>query len=427
MDNHFDVIVIGAGASGMMAAGTAATHGRRVLLIEKNKTLGNKLSITGGGRCNITNAEFDIHSLLAQYGSAQQFLYSAFAQFGVQETFDFFDQRGLPIIVQDRKRAFPNTERASDVVGVMQRSVTDAGVVVMADTHVLGFLKHSSGNVVGVETNKGNFSASSYVIATGGMSHPETGSTGDGFQFLRDLGHTVSKPTPNVVPLGVAERWISALSGISNPDVAMHFYSNTKKVFSKRGPLLFTHFGISGPTVLNASSRVADILHSGLVLVHIDMYPEMNIGECEKHIIAIFDQHKNKTLKTIIRDILRIGDADVWSLVFPFLNVPVDLLETKVHSICREQRKSLVRIAKSLPLTITHLMDFDRAVVADGGVVLSEIDMKTMQSKIHSNIYVTGDLLHINRPSGGYSLQLCWTTGFVAGSNVSFTLSGAHQ
>jgi hypothetical protein len=436
MNRYFDVIVIGGGASGMMAAGAAAAPvnnereaseyiykyswgagGRSVLLLEKNDRLGAKLSITGGGRCNITNAEFDIHALLANYGEAQDFLYSAFAQFGVQSAIDFFTSRGLPIVVQDRKRAFPQTERATDVVAVMEKYVRDSGVTVQCDSRVEQFERNSDGGITGVRVNGEIYTAETYIIATGGMSHPETGSTGDGFQFLRDLGHTVQTPTPTIVPLGVTEKWIELLSGQSLLDAKVSFRSNGKKVFDKRGPVLFTHFGLSGPTILNSAYRVSELLHNGFVDVIIDMYPALDIGGYEKYVIELFDANKNKTLKTIIREVLQVGNSDLWQKLFPLLGIDSEILETKVHSITRDQRKQLVALVKSFPLTVNRLMDFDRAVVADGGVVLSEIDMRTMRSRLHPNLAITGDLLHINRPSGGFSLQLCWTTGFVAGVN----------
>ncbi len=416
MNQQYDVIVIGGGASGMMAAATAAKRGKRVLILEKNSRCGAKLSITGGGRCNITNAEYDMHTLLANYGEAQPFLYSAFSQFGVLDTFEFFTSRGLQLVVQDRNRVFPVTERATDVANVMEQSIRDTRVEVHFNTRVEKILQNATGEISGVQTNNGVYAADAYILATGGASHPETGSTGDGFGYLRDLGHTVRAPTPTIVPLGVTEKWIELLSGQSLLDAKVYFASNGKRIFNKRGPVLFTHFGLSGPTILNSAYRVSELLHGGFVDITIDMYPALDIGGYEKYLLELFDQNKNKTLKTIIREVLQIGNAEIWQKMFMKIGIESELLETKVHSITREQRKILVNLVKSFPLTVNRLMDFDRAVVADGGVVLSEIDMRTMQSKLHKNLYITGDLLHINRPSGGFSLQLCWTTGYVAGN-----------
>jgi predicted Rossmann fold flavoprotein len=414
---HYDVVVIGGGASGVMAAGTAAARGLRVLVLEKNNRLGVKLSISGGGRCNITNAETDIHVFLAHYGPAKDFLYSSFAQFGASDTFSFFESRGLHCVVEDRKRAFPYTHRAADVVRVLETELQKYNVDVEYGVSAQR-LETQEGCITKVITDKGEFAANSYILATGGMSHPETGSTGDGFEFLRALGHTVAKPTPSIVPLSVAENYVRALSGIALPDAKVTYYCDSVKQFNKRGPIMFTHFGLSGPTILNSASKVATILSEGDVIAYIDLYPGVDTGAVEERILALFDANKNKTLKTIIGDVMTVGSAATWSVVFADLGINPELLETKVHSVSRDDRKALVKLVKALPFTIIGLMGFDRAVVADGGVVMSEIDTKTMRSKVIDNLYITGDLLHINRPSGGFSLQLCWTTGYVAGVSV---------
>lgn len=410
--NRYDVIVVGGGASGMMAAGTAVARGKRVLIIEKNKTLGNKLSITGGGRCNVTNAEDDIHTLLAHYGKAKDFLYSSFAQFGVKDTFTFFEQKGLPLVVQDRKRAFPHTERAVDVCKVMKDYVR--GCTVLTGKAVQKILL-KDGAIAGVQVGSDTYTAQSYILATGGMSHPETGSTGDGLGWLTTIGHTVKQATPTIVPLATKEAWSKVLSGTSIEHAKIAFFADGKKIFTKSGKILFTHFGLSGPLILNSAGKVAELFEGGTkVTVMIDAYPDTDIGPLEDKIIKTLDTYKNKMLKNVLSEIVPAGMAPGIQLL---LEKEINF-ETKVHSITKEERKKLVHALKSLPLTITNLMGFDRAVVADGGVTLEEIDMKTMRSKLHPNLYITGDLLHINRRSGGYPLQLCWTTGYVAGINV---------
>lgn len=410
---NYDLIVIGGGASGMMAAGRAAERGFRVLLIEKNKKLGEKLRISGGGRCNITNAEEDVHVLLKAYGKAEQFLYALFSQFGVKETFSFFESRGLPLVVQARKRAFPNTEKAEDVVKTLIKYLQSGGVTVLTGKGVTG-VHHDKYGISGIVCGKETYTATNYLFATGSMSHKETGSTGDGFKWLTRLGHTVKEATPTIVPLGTGEEWGHMLAGVSLSFMKITFFVDEKKALSKTGKILFTHFGISGPLILNLAHTVGDLLHSGHVTALIDAYPHTDLGSLEKTIIKVFDANKNKALKNIIKEFAPEGTHKGISVL---LKERLDI-EKKVHLVTKEERKVIVRLLKALPLSITGLMGFDRAVIADGGVVLEEIDMRTMRSKKVPNLFVTGDLLHINRPSGGFSLQLCWSTGYVAGNHV---------
>ena len=411
-EQNFDVIVVGGGASGMMAAGTSALLNKKVLLLEKNRELGKKLKITGGGRCNITNAEYDIRVLLKNYGFAEQFLYSSFSQFGIKETFDFFEKRSLPLVVQARKRAFPKTEKALDVFRVLEKDLKTTGVTIKTGSSVSKILKNGN-TITGVQVGNETYTAHSYILATGGSSHPETGSTGDGFNWLRGLGHKVKSPTPTIVPIKVEDEWVKSLSGISIPNMKITFCVNGKKQFSKTGKLLFTHFGLSGPLILNSAGKVADLLEEGHVTAKIDLFPENDESKLEKKILKVFDENKNKMFKNVIGDILPDG---ITKAILPLLNNTDP--DTKVHSFERVARKNLIAILKALPVTITGLMGFERAVVADGGVDLSEIDTKTMRSKKFENLFITGDLLHINRRSGGFSLQLCWTTGYIAGTNA---------
>lgn len=408
----YDVIVVGGGAAGMMAAGRAAERGRRVLLLEKNKELGKKLSITGGGRCNITNAEEDERTLLKHYGQAEQSLYSLFAQFGVADTFAFFKARGLPLVVQARQRAFPETERAPDVTRVMKQYCADHGVTIKTGSRV-SKIRAQNGGITEVVAGHTSYDADTVILATGGVSHAETGATGDGFEWLRELGHKVAAPTPTIVPLATKESWVHELAGVSLSFMKITFYSRGEKAFSKKGKILFTHFGLSGPLILNSAAQVADLLHAGRVEAKIDVFPDTDHGALEKRILKAFDQHKNKTLRNVLSEFLPEGLAPALPLVLPDID-----FSQRVHSVSKDARKQLMLTLKALPVTIEGLMGFDRAVVADGGVPLSEIDMRTCRSKKYENLYLTGDLLHINRPSGGYSLQLCWTTGYVAGSHA---------
>lgn len=412
MAEHYDVIVVGGGAAGMMAAGRAAERGLRVLLLEKNKQLGKKLSITGGGRCNITNAEENEHLLLAHYGAAERFLYSSFVQFGTDDTFSFFAGLGLPLVVQEGKRAFPKTEKAVDVVRALESYLHKGSVEVRTGVAVQGF-ESDGGMITGVRVKGEVLTADSYILATGGKSRPETGSTGDGFIWLKKLGHTVQDPTPMIVPLAVQDSWVHALAGISLNESKITFFVAGEKNMVLRGRILCTHFGLSGPLIMNTAGEIADLLHAGPVTAAIDVFPTTDLGALDKRVTEVFDANKNKVLKNVMKAIAPAGTANAILSLAPEIDT-----EKKVHSVSKTERKKIVHLLKALPLTITGLMGYERAVVADGGIVLKEIDSRTMRSRKYENLFVTGDLLHISRPSGGYSLQLCWTSGWVAGSNA---------
>jgi predicted Rossmann fold flavoprotein len=408
----YDVIVIGGGAAGMMAAAMAGARGQRVLLLEKNGKLGEKLAISGGGRCNILNAEEDARLLVANYGAAQPFLHSPFATFGMLETYGFFESNGLPLTVQAKQRAFPESEHARDVVDFFRTQLAEAKVIVKLRAPVEE-IRAKSGTIESVVAGGIEYRAPAYVLATGGVSHPETGSTGDGFDWLRDLGHTVIAPTPTIVPLKAKEGWVKDLAGKSVPEAKATFFVNGTRKFSATGPILFTHQGLSGPTILNAAGKVSDLLHEGVVTVEIDMFPKTDLGILDRELRDYFDTSKNKSLKNAFRGFAPNGLSDVLLARLPEIDP-----ETKTHSVTKEQRRLLAELLKGLMLTITGLLGFEKAVVADGGIPLTEIDMRTMRSLKIENLHVVGDLLHISRPSGGYSLQLCWTTGFIAGTNA---------
>jgi len=410
----YDVIVIGGGASGMMSAGTSAHSGKSVLLLEKNKILGQKLNISGGGRCNITNDEDDIRIFLKHYANnkkTDEFLFSAFSKFNKNDSFKFFKDLGLPLVVEARKRAFPYTQKSTDVTMALEKYLKENNVTIKTSSPVTKINKRDE-KIISVQSCGTEYFANSFILATGGISHPETGSTGDGFKWLNDLGHTINPSTPSIVPLAVKEKYIKNLSGISLTFMKITFYIDKVKKFVKKGKILFTHFGLSGPLILNSASAVSELLHEGEVTASIDMYPDTDIGALDDKIIKIFDDNKNKMFKNILAECVPNGMAK--SLI-DIIKIDPD---TKVHSISKIQRRSFVDLLKALPATITGLMGYDRAVVADGGITLDQIDMRTMRSNKIENLYITGDLLDINRPSGGFSLQLCWTTGYLAGTNA---------
>ncbi|HAQ02429.1 hypothetical protein A2467_02855 [Candidatus Nomurabacteria bacterium RIFOXYC2_FULL_36_8] len=408
----WDIIVIGGGASGMMAGAVAGARSKSVLILDKNKSLGEKFKITGGGRCNITNAEPDIHKMLKVYGEGAPFLYSPFSIFGVKDTFQYFESRGLPLVVQARNRVFPITEKALDVFNLLKKDLDKNHVVIKNNCRVIK-INIKNNLVDSVETNDGLYFAKSFILATGGLSHPETGATGDGFNWLKDLGHEVKTPSPNIVPIAVRDAWVKSLAGVTLSFMKITFFLEGKKQFSKIGKILFTHFGLSGPLILNSSRKVSDLLQSGLVRAYIDVFPDTNEGKLEEFVIKTFDANKNKMWRTILKEIVPEGMTKAIELIDTDLDFGI-----KVHSISKESRKKFVKLLKNLPIEVTNLMGYERSVVADGGVSLKEVNMKTMSSKLIPNLYITGDLLNISRNSGGYSLQICWTTGYIAGMSA---------
>ncbi len=409
---HYDVIVIGGGPAGMMAAGTAAKNNKKVLLLEKNNDLGEKLKITGGGRCNITNYELDNRKLLEHYGENARFLHSPFSQFSVKDTFTFFEKKKLPLVTQARNRVFPKSEKAYDVYKVMKEYIQKNGVEIKYQSPVKD-IQIKSGKISAVDTQQYRYTAEKVIISVGGVAYPETGSTGDGFKWMKKIGHTIHTPTPNIVPLRSDDFWIKHLSGTSLSFMKISFFSNGKKSFSKTGKILFTHFGLSSPLILNSSKQVADLLNQGVVTAEIDLFPDTDKGSLDKRILKIFEAHKNKNINNALTALLPKRVAEVIHDLARLENP-----HKKVNEVTAEERKRLLELMKHLPLTISGLMGLDRAVIADGGIPLEEIDTKTMQSKKFSNLYIIGDMLHVNRPSGGYSLQLCWTTGYVAGMHI---------
>jgi len=326
---------------------------------------------------------------------------------------DFFENLGLPLVTEARNRVFPKSQKSMDVLKALEKYCAQKNIEIKTNETVVKIIseKNDDGEkITAVKTKTGNYYAKNFILTTGGTSHPETGSTGDAFKWLPKLGHSIKEPTPNVVPLKVKDSWIEKISGVSIDNVKIQFLVNGQKSFTKQGRILFTHFGLSGPMILNLAYKVKDLLYVGKVEAKISLEPDLNTGQLEKKIIKIFDKYKNKDLKNILSEILPKGLEFVFQDLLPDFD-----WGKKVHSITKDERKEIVNLMKNITVEIEGLMGMDRAVVSDGGVNLKEVNTKTMQSKIIENLYFAGDVLDVNRPSGGYSLQLCWTTGFVAG------------
>jgi predicted Rossmann fold flavoprotein len=413
VDKIWDVAVIGGGPSGMMTAGRAAELGKEVLIIEKNSSLGVKLLITGGGRCNVTNGETDTRKLLEKYKDNAKFLFSAFSQWSVSETLNFFHTHGMPTKVENEKRVFPVSDSAQSVWDVLVKRLKKYNVQVLSDSPVIDILMEDGKEALIMLKNKKVIKAKKVVIATGGTSRPETGSTGDAYTWLRALGHTVIDPEPSLVPLAIKDEWVKGLSGISLTDIKLTTFQNSVKQEVKKGKILFTHFGVSGPTVLNMSKDIGELLKYGEVILSLDLFPKLGYDVLNTKLVELFTDNPKKLFKNILPEIIPTAMA----LVVIGLS-GIDGEKTG-NEISREERIRLMKLLKDIPMEVDHLLGADKAIITSGGVALDEVDFKTMQSKIVPNLYLVGDILNIDRPSGGYSLQLCWTTGFVAGSALA--------
>lgn len=396
----------------MMAAGSAASSGAKVLLLEKNHTLGEKLLITGGGRSNVTNNERNVRKFLEKFKGGGKFLFSAFSQFGVGETLDFFHAHGMPTRLEAEGRVFPASERSASVLLALRTFMGEGGVHVRCGTEVSGF-QMAGGRISGVKRKGGGvLSARSYILSTGGTSRPETGSTGDGFRWLTHLGHHVRAPDPALVPITTKDAWSHKLAGLSFNNARVSILQNNTLQGSAIGKILFTHFGLSGPLVLNMSKEIGELLKYGKVSLVIDLFPKQDHGALDRSLQATFRTLQNKKLSNALAEVIPTAFA---RLLPGLLKIDGD---KEINKVSRSERIMLVKFLKAIPLSPTGMLGLEKAVIVSGGVPLTEIDTRTMRSTVHENLYLIGDILDIDRPSGGYSLQLCWTTGYVAGADA---------
>ena len=395
-----------------MAAGVAASRGKDVLLIEKNAVLGKKLSITGGGRCNITNATFDVHTFLEKFPESKKFLFSPFTKFAVEESFEFFENTlNLPLTTQAKNRVFPVSEKATDVTKALTDYANLHGVQVMYSSPVTQ-VSASNDCITSVTCNKEKFEAKKFLLATGGLAAPETGSTGDGFHFLESLGHTVVAPDPSIVPLTTDATWLHKCTGTTLENVTITFSGEGHKNVQAKGNILLTHFGLSGPTILNCAKDVTALLRDGTATTTIDLFPQLSEADLDKQVLSTFEQNKNKICKNVLPLIIPRNLSEAITKQFS-----QTLSETPINEISKEQRKYLVKKLKHITFQTTGTLNYDKAVIADGGIISEEVNFTNMTSRIYPNLYLTGDTLCINRPSGGYSLQLAWTTAWVAAND----------
>ena len=412
-NNVWDVIVIGGGPAGMMAAATAAGRGKRVLLLEKNPHLGKKLLITGGGRCNVTNNKPVVRDMLSEYKGAGKFLFSTFTQHGVLESTKWFKERGVQLKEENEGRLFPVTDSAKTIFDALSNELKNTTVTIKSRAIVRALNFNKKSEVFSITLESGEILQSrSCVIATGGTSRPETGSTGDAYIWMKKLGHTVVPNNFALVPLVLKNTWTNKLSGLTLAGIKLTLFADNKKQSVHTGKLLFTHVGITGPTVLNLSKTVGELLAHSEVSLVVDLFPDKDAGEFKVYLRTLLTNNSNKKLKNVLAEIAPTGLVTV---LLKELNIAAD---TPCHSVTTADRTALTLFLKAIPLNIKGLLGEDKAVVSSGGVALTDINFKTMESKVVPRLYLVGDILNVDRPSGGYSLQLCWSTGFVAGNSV---------
>ncbi len=410
------VIVIGGGPAGMFAAIAAAENGHSVLLLEKNEKLGKKLFITGKGRCNITNSS-DMEVLFDSVVTNRKFLYSAFYAYDNQMVIDFFEQAGLAVKNERGNRIFPVSDHSSDVIAALQRTLKKDHVEVQLHTNVREILYKKTTEEDGISqkacgvllTNGEKISADAVIVATGGFSYQSTGSTGDGYRFAKEAGHTVTEIRPSLVPFNTKEAYVRELQGLSLRNVNVTIYNGKKKVYDEFGEMLFTHFGVSGPLMLTASARLKPQLTSQPLHMEIDLKPALTDEQLDKRILKDFEEAKNKQFKNSI------------GKLFPAKMIPVILElsgidpDKKVNEIQKEERQKFVHLIKHFPMTLNGLRDFNEAIITKGGVKVSEVNPSTMESKLVKDLYFCGEVLDLDAVTGGFNLQIAWSTGHLAG------------
>ena len=404
------IVVIGAGPAGMTAAAVAAKQGAEVTLLEKNPKPGRKLMITGKGRCNLTNACTLVNDLMENIPGNGRFLYGAFSRFMPCDTMELFESLGVPLKVERGNRVFPVSDKASDIVDAMVRYVRDAGARLVPDAEVKAILSENGG-VTGVKTADGRvFPASAVIVATGGVSYPLTGSTGDGYVFARELGHEVVPARPSLVPLELEEKLFRKAQGLSlkNIRITVTDAANFNEVYSDFGELLFTHFGVSGPVILSASSHVRDMNERKYIL-SIDLKPALDEKKLDARILRDFSENPNKTLPNVLRKLL---PASLIPVIVTLSGIDPNV---QVNKITREQRQDLGYLLKHLESPISGTRPVTEGIVTAGGVALKNVDPKTMGSKLVKGLYFAGEVLDVDAYTGGFNLQIAFATGRAAG------------
>ena len=401
------VIVVGGGAAGMMACHAAAMCGHQVTLLEKNEKLGKKIYITGKGRCNLTNAS-DMEVLFANVMSNRKFLYSAFYTLDNNQVIDLFEMNGMATKTERGNRVFPVSDHSSDVISTMARVLKNDNVEVKLNTTVQSLIIKEN-KACGVIVNGKEISADNVIVCTGGLSYPSTGSTGDGYEFAKKAGHRIVDCTPSLVPFNIREEWVKDLQGLSLKNSAITIYDEKKKLYSDFGEMLFTHFGVSGPMILSASGNIKAAEFAKPLKLVIDLKPAMTEDQLDKRILRDFDENKNKQFRNSVSKLL---PSKLIPIIIDLSGIDPD---KKVNEISKEERNHFVHLLKNLTMTINGLRGWNEAIITKGGINVKDVNPSTMESKLVSNLFFAGEVLDLDAMTGGYNLQIAWSTGYLAG------------
>jgi predicted Rossmann fold flavoprotein len=418
LDSLYDIVVVGAGAAGLMAALRAAECGRRVLLLEKNRKPGVKILMSGGTRCNITHAT-DNRGIVAAYGPPGRFLHSALAAFGVQDTLDFFAAEGVATKVEETGKVFPVSDKALDVLNALLRRLHRSGATLALEEPLLDMQPQPLG--FALTTPRRMLNAGRVILTTGGQSYPGSGTTGDGYAFASRLGHTIVPPRPALVPITVEASWVTELRGVTLPDVGVRLLEEGKILVARRGSLLFAHFGLSGPVILDVSRVVSGHSRPASLALELDLLPVMKEADLDEWLRDETASSGKKQLAAVLSVHLprRLCDA-----LLPQAGLPID---RKAAALSRGDRAKLVGCVKRLRLPVSGTLGFGKAEVTAGGVVLDEVDSRTMQSKRAPSLFVAGELLDLDGPIGGYNFQAAWSTGWLAGQMAATLADGRRE
>ena len=412
MMKKYDVIVIGGGPAGIFTAGFAALAGAKVLLLEKKRRCGAKLLITGKGRCNVTNNEDDPRRFSEVFGRNGKALLTALYAFGVRETIDFFEQRGLSLKTERGGRVFPEKGKASDVQKILDRFLIESGVELLTSCAVQK-INGDGERLTSVETSCGEFSAEKFVVATGGLSYPETGCSGDGYDWAKQLNHSLITPEPALVPVFLAESWTRELGNFNLKNVHLAVVQQGKIITERFGEAFFTAAGIGGPIILDMSAEIRDALKRGEVQLVLDLKPAVDLEFFDKRLQRELAAHSNKDFRNSLDNLL---PKDMIPL---FIQLSGISAEKKCHSVTKTERIKLLSLFKKLELTVTGVDGFKKAIITSGGISLKDIDMRSMCSRKVPNLYFAGEIIDIDGPTGGYNLQVCWSTGYLAGTSAA--------